>query len=318
MLFEGDSEVLKRLFYKKHLLAEGNPEHEKIRPALLILSGVMRGAYGGGQVSALERFDLNDVFDTVVGISTGAPTAAYFLAQQAILGTTIYSEECTTPDFLSLSRFIRGAGSIMDTGHLISVFRGLVSNKKLDQEKIFQSRSRFLVGVTCADTAEGEFLDTRKCSDMIEAIHASLSTPGISQGQISLDGRTWTDGVVALQFPAQKLIEEYQPTDVLVLANRDSTWQPSGSFSLEKMLLPLFFAKFPEPVRRTFESRNEQFAHGLQTIREQKIRSAIVWTDKELGKFERNPKKLESAALRAETHLSQLLAAAEAAAEASS
>jgi len=63
----------------------------------------------GGQVIALEEAGLSDAFDIAVGVSTGAPIAAYFLAQQSVLGTSIYYEECTTPQFISLSRMRVGA-----------------------------------------------------------------------------------------------------------------------------------------------------------------------------------------------------------------
>jgi hypothetical protein len=63
-------------------------------PVLMVLGGTLRGCYGGGGVIALKKMGLTDAFKTVIGISTGAPTVAYFLANQPEIGTSIYSEEC--------------------------------------------------------------------------------------------------------------------------------------------------------------------------------------------------------------------------------
>lgn len=308
MFFEGSKEVLARLHEKKQLLAEGNPRHEEIRPALLVCSGVMRGVYGGGQVRALEEFGLSGVFDVAVGISTGAPTVGYFLANQAALGTTIYSEECTSAQFLSVSRFLRGKGPVMDTDYLSRVFRGEVSCKRLAQEAIVQSRTDFFVGVTCGETGEGAFLDAKSVApDVIEAIHASLVAPGISRGAVVLGGRVWIDGGISLAFPVRKIIANFKPTDLLVLANRSGA--PRRTFSLERMFRPLLFAKFPVAVEQVFARRNERFADELRFLREQReTRWAVVWTDKEVGRFERNQHKLEAAAMRSYRHLKNLLA----------
>ena len=311
MLFEGNPEVLVRLFLKKQLFAKGDSRHEEIRPALLILSGVMCGIYSGGQVSALERFNLNDVFDLVAGISTGAPTAAYFLAKQAVIGTTIYSEECTTPDFLSLSHLRQGNRPIMDTDYLMKVFRGMTSNKKINQEAIQQSRSRFYVGVTSTETGRGEFIDAKSVKpDIVEAVHASLVMPGISRGSIMLGGKQWTDGSVSLIFPVQKFLSEFEPTDILILTNRDENHQQR--VLLERPLLSLLFTKSKLQFLKAYRQHKKQFVDEVNFLHtHRKVRSAILWTNKEIGIFERNPQKLKLAAQTAETHLSRLLVEAQ-------
>jgi hypothetical protein len=69
------------------------------RPALMVLGGVLRGVYGGGGVRALERCGLTGGFTSAVGVSTGAPTVAYFFAHEAGIGTTIYFDECISGEF---------------------------------------------------------------------------------------------------------------------------------------------------------------------------------------------------------------------------
>lgn len=77
MILEGDTSVIKAIKEKKRLLDTDAP-HEHIRPLLVICGGLMRGVYGGGAVTALSDQGYGEVFDDIIGLSTGAPTAAYF------------------------------------------------------------------------------------------------------------------------------------------------------------------------------------------------------------------------------------------------
>jgi len=311
MRFEGNKEVLKHLFLKKKLLAEADPRHQAIRPALLILGGVMRGIYSGGQVRALEHFGLNDTFDVVAGISAGAPTAAYFLAKQAALGTTIYTEECATSSFFSLARFFVGGSPIMNTDYLAGVFSGSVSDKRLNVAAIRKSRSRFYVGLTCARTGEFCFYNTKSTNaDVVEAIHASLVFPGISKGTVWLNGRQWTDGVVSSRLPTRKFLEDFNPTDLLILTNCDGEREQKILF--EHLLTPWLFTKFSDTVRDVARRRDALFKDELNFLRQQRdARLAIIWTGKEVGRFERDPKKLKTAASSYENHLARLLTESE-------
>ena len=45
---EGNLQVFRNLHRKAELLRSGNPKHEKIRPLLIVMGGVMRGVAGGG------------------------------------------------------------------------------------------------------------------------------------------------------------------------------------------------------------------------------------------------------------------------------
>ena len=61
---------------------------------------------------------LTDAFDAVYGSSAGAINAAYFLAGQARLGTTIYYEDINNARFISLLRVL-GGRPIVNLGFLL-------------------------------------------------------------------------------------------------------------------------------------------------------------------------------------------------------
>ena len=72
MFLRHDSELVQNLILKNKLLRNGDKKHEDISTVLLILSGANLGAYGAGAAIALHLLGLADVFDVVVGVSTGA------------------------------------------------------------------------------------------------------------------------------------------------------------------------------------------------------------------------------------------------------
>jgi predicted patatin/cPLA2 family phospholipase len=248
---------------------------------------------------ALERFGLSEAFDVVVGVSTGAPTAAYFLSRQTAVGTSIYCEECTTARFFSFARFR------MNADYLAEVFRSH-PEKKLHQAAVLASRSEYFVGVTCAETGEGELLDAKATKpDSVQAIRASIAIPALTPEPVIVNGKRYLDGGGALPFPAHKVIEEFKPTDVLVLANYPRKAKQGG---VERFVGPLFFRSLTPAAREIFRTRHRRFAEGLAYLRAQGHCSfAILWSDEEIGLFERSPKKLIAAKERADTHLSAIL-----------
>jgi predicted patatin/cPLA2 family phospholipase len=300
MLFEGDTEVLARLFKKKRSMHGDDDEHSTIHPLLLALGGTMRGVYGGGQVTALEEFDLAETFDTMVGVSTGMPVISYFCAGQAALGASIYYEECSTARFMRISRLM------LNADYLGSIFRGQEGNKALDQSRIRKSRSRIYAAVTCAETGEGSLLDLKEdLSDMVQAIRASIAIPRLTGGPVLVGTQRYLDGVGGFPFPAHEIIEQFNPTDVLILANSPEPSTPSFSTSTG---IGALSSGYPPPVVKAFTDSSKRFVDELQWLRtEQPCRVAILWTDGEIGQFEQDPVKLRAAASRAQHHLRSLL-----------
>ena len=307
MFFEGSLEVFSRLREKQRLLREGNPLHETIRPVLLILSGIMRGVYAGGQARVLQRHGYTDVFDAVVGVSTGAPVAGYFVAGHVHEGVTIYWNECSTSDFLSLRRLGKG-GPLMDTRYLANVFRGAARTfVRLNVEAITASRTALYTAVTCARTGLGSLLDAKRATpDVVEAIHASLAMPGLSAGPVTVNDTPYLDGAGAHPFPVEEVLK-LGANDVLVLANCP---EHEGAQESERLVSRLLFSSLTEAAAGTFRSRHDRFRDGLAYLRKQaRCTYGIIWTDGLLSGFERNPKRLEEAAGTADHHLETLIAA---------
>ncbi len=307
MFFEGDVGVLHSLLQKKALLATHDRRAANIRPLLLILGGTMRGVYGGGQVCALQAHGLTESFDVVVGISTGAPTAAYFLARQSALGTSIYHEECTTKRFMSLH------WPPIRTDYLAELFRGREGVKRLDQDAIRASRSRFYIAATCAESGEGVLFDAKTVRpDIVQAVQASIAIPGFSGAPVAVGQRRYLDGGGAFPFPLRHVIERFNPTDVLVLTNEPlpnrnvvARW---AQRKLDEVRYLLAATGKPAAVRDAFFTAKSRFLEEAGWI--QKTRPpgvAVIWVDNPISSFERNQAKLRAASLQSERHLSGLL-----------
>jgi predicted patatin/cPLA2 family phospholipase len=305
MFFEGDVEVLRNLFRRKASIKRG--DSCDIRLLLLVNSGILRGAYGAGQASALETFGLNHVFDVAVGVSTGLPVLSYLLAEQAREQGNIYWNEAASKNFISFRRALVGE-PIADMSYLCDeVFR-----VKLDQEAVRRSRTELYAGITRIETGEGIFLDAKQTlPDVVEAIHATCAMPGLSAGPVEIGGTLYSDGATSMSFPARQVIERFKPTDLLIFANR-SGFKKTAAFWNYFVSMSLL-QKYPERLQRIHMLRHERALNELAYLRAQKeCRYLILWTDDVLGRFTRDPVKLEQAASRAQRHLETLLADAQA------
>jgi predicted patatin/cPLA2 family phospholipase len=143
--------------------------------ALAVEGGAMRGVVSAGMVSALEALGLTHGFDAVYGSSAGALNAAYFLAGQAALGTTIYYEDINNRRFISRRRMFSGR-PIVNLAFLIDdVAR---RRKPLAVDRVLASPSPLAVLATdvrsCAPVVLRRFASG---DDLLDAMRAGATMP---------------------------------------------------------------------------------------------------------------------------------------------
>src|ERR1700754_2635751 len=68
--------------------------------ALVLEGGGMRGVVSAGMVAALERLELTDAFDVVVGSSAGAINGAAFLARSGVRASDAYCGPLASREFV--------------------------------------------------------------------------------------------------------------------------------------------------------------------------------------------------------------------------
>ncbi len=308
MHIERHGEVIPHLIEKGRLLRAGDDRHKSFRTLLLGLSGLMGGVYGAAQSCALEDAGLSQVFDTAVGISTGLPPQLYLVANQSRTVLSIYCEDCTTEHFIDPSKR-------MSSSFVASVLRGEIGLKALHQQRVLNSRTRIIAGLTDAVTGKGVFIDVKDAlPDMIQAVHASIAVPKSVGAPVRVGDRPCLDGMGAFPFPIRKVIEEFDPTDVLILPNGPEPELPLGPRAETRAKVARRRAsEYPEAVQAAFGRYEETFAEELTWLREtHPCNYAILWSDTEtaLDPFEQNPDVLCAAAREAEEHLEGELAQA--------
>lgn len=246
---EHSSELIANIQHKQQLLEIGDPEHQKIRTALVIGAGAMRGVYSGGVVIALEELGLTQAFDNVIGISAGAATAAYFLSGQAKLGTSIYYEELASKKFINLAR----PRNILNIDYMGAVFS---YDKPLDQKAIHNNRSHFYIGVTNIDNAEPEYIEVShtKNDDIIKLIKASSSVPGLAP-PIRVGGVLYGDGIATCKNPVGFAVETLGCTDVLYITNQPLRRKETISYS-EKIMSKVVTKSYPKGVKKAYLERH--------------------------------------------------------------
>ena len=151
------------------------PHGDGAKVALCVEGGGMRAVVSAGMVWALEHLGLTHAFDAVYGSSAGAINAAYFLAGQAAVGTTIYYEDINNRKFINLWRAI-GSRPILDLGYLLDEVA--IRRKPLDVARVIGAASPLSVMAT--DAATGRRAILRNFSDgrdLIAAMRAGATMP---------------------------------------------------------------------------------------------------------------------------------------------
>jgi len=306
MPYEGNPQVLENLFRKQRLHAAGDVDHYKYRPLILALSGVMRGVCGGAHAIALDKFGLCSVFDVAVGVSTGAPMLGFFLAGQIKECLSVYWDEAAGKKFIDFNRLWKRGRPVADTDYICGVFR-----TKMDQRAVIRSRTSMYAAATNVHTGKGVLLDVKATKpDPIEAMHASCAMPRLCGRTVCIDGVEYVDGAASIALPVRKVIEQFNPTDILVLANGPMDEKEKW---LGRNLAALLVKEFSRDFQKAFLNRNNLAERELTYLkRQKKCNYGIMWSRDGIRPFERNSNVLQAAALLEEGDMHALLARAKA------
>ena len=192
----------------------------------MVEGGAMRGVISAGMVSALEVLGYTNAFDTVYGASAGAINAAYFLAGQARLGTTIYHEDINNRRFIDLSRPLRRR-PIVDLAFLLDDIAG--RRKRLDAERVIEAASPLRVLATDLETeracALGGFADG---GALFGALRAGATMPVIAGGPFEYGSRRFLDASLTEPIPVATAEAEGH-THVVALLTRGGAMRPNVS-----------------------------------------------------------------------------------------
>lgn len=203
---------------------ESKPQHrdDPFKVGLVIEGGAMRGVVSGGMVSGLQALGLKDAFDSTYSCSAGSAAAAYFIADQAPLGTSIYYEDLTE-NFIDIDRPLRGM-PVVDIPFL--AYDVMLWRKRLDWQEVAFSPVANHIYVTSAREAvpvdQSGFEDRTSLHDVL---HWTCRIPVWAGMPVQVGQNYWTDGAVSTGgIPFQQAIDD-GCSHILVLLTR-----PEGQF----------------------------------------------------------------------------------------
>lgn len=291
MNFEIEPRLVENLFLKKSLLKDNNQEHKKIRPLLLFLSGGMRGVSGAGVGFALNILGWKNIFDTVVGVSTGAGNAAYFLGgtQQSYIGGEIYYHYLAKY-FINFFK-----KPIADIDYVEWLIKN--STNKINFKAITESCAEFIVAVTDYNNGQGKLIDVKKSfPHMASAIKASIAMLGLYDLPVMVNCRNYLDGCIALPFPIKEVIEKFKPTDILIVANCSrGKIKNKKTGQIEKIIMKLLFRKSPAHLKKLGLTRRTRFIEGYEYFNNlNSINKGIIWSDNNISLLTRDSRKLRN------------------------
>ena len=260
----------------------------------------MRGVVSAGMVSALEDLGLTDAFDAVYGSSAGALNAAYFLAGQARLGTTIYYEDINNRRFIDLRRPLIGR-PIVDLRFLIDEVAR--RRKTLDAARVLSGPTPLVVMATDAATAARVplrgFTDP---TELFAALRAGATMPVVAGPPVACRGRLYLDASLTEPIPVP-IAEEDGCTHILALLTRPRD-TPRRSTRLDRWyvqprlrrLSPALAARYADR-RGPYAELLERLSRGRGPLDRAEV-LAIRPAPPEVSKLERDGTRLREAARR--------------------
>jgi predicted patatin/cPLA2 family phospholipase len=219
------------------------PAEPRRATALIVEGGAMRGAWAAGVLAFLwERGHRQ--YDLVYAASSGACSAAYFVAGMWEPGLAIWRElACKV---VRKTNFLRRK-PIIDLAYLVDhVFRQRVP---LSIEALQHAPSRFFIVLTDCATGQPVYFQAQD-ERVFAALRATSSMPLATRGYDMVDDRPYADGGVSDPIPIRRALEDGATDITVVLTHRpDFRLKP-----IPRWLGKVAYPEFPA-VARTWTDR---------------------------------------------------------------
>jgi predicted patatin/cPLA2 family phospholipase len=231
---------------------------------LAIEGGGMRGVVSAGMVTALEELGLRDLFDAVYGTSAGAINGAFFLADQAAFGTTIYYENVNNSRFIARRRII-SPGPVMSLEFLLD--QVIAHEKILDWQAVLDSAVPLKVVVTSLERRQAELLqDFSSREELWESLRASSSVPVIAGLPVEIGDERYIDGNVYAAIPLELAIAD-RCTHVLVLQTWPGGLERPTPGPLRRWVVRRYLRSFDPELAREYGRGPSAHEDAIEAIR---------------------------------------------------
>jgi predicted patatin/cPLA2 family phospholipase len=245
-------------------LARGSrtPHGDGASVALAVEGGAMRGVISAGMVSGLEEIGLAGAFDAVYGSSAGAINAAYFLAGQAALGTTIYYEDINTRNFIDHWRPLRGQ-PIVDLAFVIDEV--MTRRKPLDIARVLAAASPLSVLATDVLTGRSAVLSGfTSAQDLFSALRAGATMPVVAGSPFAHREGRYVDASLSEPIPVPAA-EVAGHTHILALLTRPGRMHGRAS-AFDRYFVGPRLRQWSAALAEQYLNRGDPYAELLSSI----------------------------------------------------
>ena len=219
--------------------------------AVIDAGGGLRGIYTAG---VFDRcLDDGISFDLCIGVSAGSANISTFLAKQRDRTYRFYHDYSQRKQYMSLGNFIK-KGSYLDLDYIYSYLTNSDGEDPIDYPQIAKYQGEFLIAATDAETGKAHYFTKDDLSqDNYKVFCASSAIPVVCK-PVTINGRQYVDGGVAVPVPLEKALE--MGADKIVFAlSKPKNYRRSGSRN--SLLAKLVGRKYPEVAKALLESNAE-------------------------------------------------------------
>jgi len=226
------------------------------RTALIVEGGAMRGAWAAGVLAFLHETGRRQ-YDLVYAASSGACTAAYFVAGLWEPGLTIWREFASK--VVRKTNFLHHK-PVIDLAYLVDhVFRVHVP---LSVEALQKTPTRFYIVLTDCHTGDPVYFHVRD-DRVFAALRATSTMPLATRGFDYVDDHPFADGGVSDPIPIRRALAD-GATDITVVLTHKPTFQLKP---IPRWLGRLAYPEFPRVARVWTARQNVKYNDAIELIR---------------------------------------------------
>ena len=236
-----------KVYSKLDSIPSGRASDVITEGCLVLEGGAFRGLYTQGLLDFWMQNDIN--FQTVIGVSAGALSAAAYMSGQIGRSARVNLGYRHNSNYIGV-KALRKAHSPIRLDFLIYDYDEI---EPLDLERFYDSRRRLVAVATNCETGRPEFFEKSNCTDLVLGIKASASMPFISP-MVEVEGKKCLDGGCSCAVPYRWAIDEGYGK-IVVVRTREHGFRKQD-------------AKVKNTARRVYR-RHQEFALSLD---ESKVR----------------------------------------------